>query len=278
MPKLTISLTISALLEPWHFMLFSLLHIPLTLRLHFRSLLRSPSSFLPLWFATFWSTVGPEVRNASAPRVQVLLAGKVTNGQESPTEVHPPIGGVVLEVGAGSGMWADVLASAPGVTRVLGVEPNLESAAALRRKVEESGVGNVYEVVPVGIEELAGDETGRLRVAEGEEKKAMARGHVEEESVDCIVSVLSLCSIPDPERNIAALYRLLRPGGRWYVYEHVRVNEEKAGRAMGMYQGASPFTIYSSGPSHPSHLQSAFPRVLPLSSLTALPAPNNRGE
>jgi hypothetical protein len=33
---------------------------------------------------------------------------------------------------------------------------------------------------------------------------------------------MCLCSIPEPRYNCAQLYRYLKPGGRWYVYEHVR--------------------------------------------------------
>lgn len=65
---------------------------------------------------------------------------------------------------------------------------------------------------------------------------ALASGRIAEESVDCIVSVLCLCSIPDAKTNIAELYRCLKPGGRWYVYEHVIAFPEQ-GWGMRLYQG-----------------------------------------
>lgn len=44
------------------------------------------------------------------------------------------------------------------------------------------------------------------------------------ESVDCIVSILCLCSIPEPEKNITKLYELLKKGGRGiftYMFERM---------------------------------------------------------
>ncbi|KAG7147170.1 hypothetical protein HYQ46_004003 [Verticillium longisporum] len=106
-----------------------------------------------------------------------------------------------------------------GVQRVFGVEPNAASQPALQRRVKEAGLDGVYEVVPVGIEEL-GD-------------ASRWDGKIEPESVDCIVSILCLCSIPDQEANIATLYGYLKKGGRWYVYEHVQA---KRNLFMKLYQ------------------------------------------
>ncbi|TKW54282.1 hypothetical protein CTA1_6450 [Colletotrichum tanaceti] len=97
---------------------------------------------------------------------------------------------------------------AEGVTKVYGVEPNTEVHPALKKRVHDAGLEGTYEIVPVGIESLS-DPT-----AWG--------GKIDKGSVDCIVSVLCLCSIPEPERNIRELYSYLKKGGRWYLYEHVK--------------------------------------------------------
>ena len=150
-----------------------------------------------------------------------------------------PVNGVVLEIGAGSGMWADVFAkvntsggdegearrrkgAAPGLTRVYGIEPNPTSAAALRRRVKDVGLEGTYEVVPVGIEQM-------------NDPTAWA-GRIEPGSVDCIVTILCLCSIPEPEKNIKLLYDCLKKGGRWYVYEHVQVDVRRGGYLLRLYQ------------------------------------------
>ncbi|EOO01898.1 putative -alpha-glucan branching enzyme protein [Phaeoacremonium minimum UCRPA7] len=82
------------------------------------------------------------------------------------------------------------------VTRVYGVEPNTDIHGELRQRVRDAGLEGVYEVVPVGIEDLE------------------RSGKVQKGSVDCIVTVLCLCTIPDPKYNIRELYDYLKPGGR----------------------------------------------------------------
>ncbi|KAL8409632.1 hypothetical protein RB594_007908 [Gaeumannomyces avenae] len=256
---------------PWVFMFSSLSCLPGTvarlaregtLAAHLLGRADHGATLASAWFSDFWTRcAAPGVRANAGPGVLSLLAGRVRAGavvgddddddagQDAPPPPppHPPISGTVIEVGPGSGMWASALArsvvggtptsdddnslrrrrttttttteaAAPGgpVKRILGVEPNASAHAALRAAVSEAGLDGVYEVVPCGIEHLA------------------ASGAVAEGEVDCIVSILCLCSIPDPERNIRELYRYLKKGGRWYVYEHVC---QAPGTAMYWYQG-----------------------------------------
>ncbi|KAI1737011.1 S-adenosyl-L-methionine-dependent methyltransferase [Xylaria scruposa] len=225
------------LLDPWMFLQLSASFIPQTTRHVFSthpfssglSILFSPSRFRDLWFGHFWAFAGPQVREGAGPRVLPLLDGRTSRGVVTDSPTGPGVGGVVIEVGAGSGLWVEVFsdrylapwdASGGGtartkITRVYGVEPNPAQHPALRRAVEDAGLQDVYEIVPVGIEDLSS--------SSGEGKMKKWDGNIEPGSVDCIVSILCLCSIPDPERHIGELYSLLRPGGRWYVYEHVRV-------------------------------------------------------
>ncbi|KAK0720910.1 S-adenosyl-L-methionine-dependent methyltransferase [Lasiosphaeris hirsuta] len=215
---------ISGLLDPWSFILTSLSYLPSTIVSLIRTAplgtLLSWPRFQPLWFASFWSVAGPQVRSTAEPRVIPLLQGRVHNGAPVSADdaPSPGVGGVVLEVGPGSGMWVSLFSEQNlPITHIYGVEPNAFVHPPLRAAIAAAGLDDVYEAVPLGIQDLAGSG----RVAEG--------------SVDCIVSVLCLCSIPDPAQNIAALYRCLKPGGRWYVYEHVRVFA-KQGLGMALYQ------------------------------------------
>jgi SAM-dependent methyltransferase len=197
------------------------------------STLLSPTRLRAAWFGRFWAVVGPLVRANAEAKVIPLLQGRVTHGvipPPSPTptnttpsdqpQPHPAVSGTVLEVGPGSGMWTSLFTPAhlPAIRKVYGIEPNTGVHPLLAAQVAAADLEETYEIVPVGIEDLA------------------TSGRVARESVDCIVTVMCLCSIPEPRRNMAQLYGYLKPGGRWYVYEHVKCFREQ-GWGMRLYQG-----------------------------------------
>ena len=132
--------------------------------------------------------------------------------------------GLTVSDGGGGGSGAGRTA----VTKIYGVEPNVEWHASLRRKVQEAGLEGVYEVVGAGAEEL-----GTLGLG------------IDKGSVDTVVTKQVLCSVPKPERLVRELYGYLRPGGVWIMYEHVKT-EEKGW--VEWYQGVccvfrSPFSF-----------------------------------
>jgi ubiquinone/menaquinone biosynthesis C-methylase UbiE len=100
----------------------------------------------------------------------------------------------VLEIGAGAG--ANFRYLAPG-THVVAVEPNARMHAYLREAAVRHGV-----TVDV-----------RLGVAE--------RIPLPDASVEAVISSLVLCTVADPERALAEVRRVLRPGGRFWCIEHV---------------------------------------------------------
>lgn len=241
----TLKELIECLTGPYLFMGIAMRFLPGTLlevirNKDFRTLF-SPSRFKDVWFGNFWAFIGPQVKANAESRVIPLLEGRVRNGHMGDEVVGEPINGVVLEIGAGTGMWADVFAKVNvgvnnqgdtggelrrrkggnGLTRVYGIEPNPKSAVTLRQRVKDIGLDGIYEVVPVGIESLNDPEAWD--------------GRIEPESVDCIVTILCLCSIPEPDKNIKLLYQSLKKGGRWYTYEHVRINENR-GVLLRAYQ------------------------------------------
>jgi ubiquinone/menaquinone biosynthesis C-methylase UbiE len=52
---------------------------------------------------------------------------------------------------------------------------------------------------------------------------------LEDDSCDAVVSILVLCSVPDLDRSLAEIHRVLRPGGRLAFLEHVAA-ENRPGR------------------------------------------------
>ena len=60
-------------------------------------------------------------------------------------------------------------------------------------------VGDIYEIIGCGADEL------------------QTKSDLQKESVDTIITVHCLCSVPTPEIIIKELYPMLKPGGQWLV-------------------------------------------------------------
>ena len=113
--------------------------------------------------------------------------------------------GTVLELGPGLGSQLSRYDTSK-ITKIYGVEPVVDLHQSLRESIKASGLVDVYEIVPCGIED-----TVEL------EKHGLVLG-----SIDSILSVQVLCSVPDPGETLRRLYALLKPGGQLIVYEHVK--------------------------------------------------------
>jgi ubiquinone/menaquinone biosynthesis C-methylase UbiE len=113
----------------------------------------------------------------------------------------------VLEIGAGTG--ANFRYLDPG-THVVALEPNVHAHAALRAAAARSGV------------------TVDVRTARAE------RIPLPDGSVGAVIASLVLCSVEDPERTLAEVRRVLRPGGRFWCVEHVAA---PGGTAVAGVQG-----------------------------------------
>ncbi|KAI5357721.1 Putative S-adenosyl-L-methionine-dependent methyltransferase [Septoria linicola] len=165
--------------------------IDLLLSFHISALL-SFSQFKDHWFSKFWAFFGPRSREYAAPAVLPLLEKSAI--------------GVCLDIGPGTGQWLSVFGRAdnPTITKIYGVEPNHGMHKALRESAVKAGLGDVYEVIGCGAQELG------------------TKGGIQPGSIDTIITVQSLCSIPTPEVIIKELYPLLKPGGKWLMFEHVK--------------------------------------------------------
>jgi ubiquinone/menaquinone biosynthesis C-methylase UbiE len=136
------------------------------------------------WYA---ENVVPRIMNV------VMRAGEYTPIR---ARVAAGLSGEVLEVGFGSGL--NVAHYPPAVTRVLAVDPAIVGRELAARRVADS---------PVPVEYIGLD---------GQSLPLRA------DSVDHALTTWTLCSIPDVERALNEINRVLRPGGTLHFIEHGR--------------------------------------------------------
>ena len=113
--------------------------------------------------------------------------------------------GTVLELGPGSGTQLSRY-DVTKIDRIYGVEPNVDLHDALRGSIKKHGLSDIYTIVPCIIEDSA----------------TLKEYGIETETVDTVMSIQVLCSVPEPAALVKDLYRLLKPGGQMIVYEHVK--------------------------------------------------------
>jgi ubiquinone/menaquinone biosynthesis C-methylase UbiE len=126
------------------------------------------------------------------PRVIDVALGK--SFERIRARVASELSGEVLEIGFGSGR--NVPHIPPTVSRLQAVDP-----ASVGRKLAERRIA--ASTVPVEFIGLDGQD---LPLAA--------------ESVDHVLVTWTLCTIPDVDRALREVYRVLRPGGRLHFVEH----------------------------------------------------------
>lgn len=124
-------------------------------------------------------------------------AGLADHRKELLGRIH----GRVLEIGGGTG--ANLPYYPREVEEIVIAEPEEPMARRLERKL--SGHSLPVRVVRAPGEELP----------------------VEDTSFDFVVSTLVLCTVNDPDRTLAEIHRVLKPGGQLLFIEHVRSDDAK---------------------------------------------------
>ncbi|HEY0316810.1 MAG TPA: class I SAM-dependent methyltransferase [Solirubrobacterales bacterium] len=109
--------------------------------------------------------------------------------------------GRVLELGAGTGVNVELYPEA--VEELVLVEPDPHMAKRLRARTAQSG--REATIVEASAEDLP----------------------FEGDRFDTAVATLVFCTIPDPERALSELGRVLKPGGRLLFIEHVRSRDPR---------------------------------------------------
>jgi len=126
--------------------------------------------------------------------VNVLLGNKECARMRA--RVASGLSGAVLEVGFGSGLNVPHLPST--VTRLRAVDPATVGRRLAAERVAQS---------PVPIEFVGLD---------GQDLP------LDDDSVDCVLTTWTLCTIPDVARALGEMLRVLRPGGTLHFLEHGR--------------------------------------------------------
>lgn len=132
------------------------------------------------------------------------------------------------------------------------MEPNTDHHDSLRKKIKQEGLSDVYVIVPVGVEDL-----GSTWFKEGEVDSIitvralflfvylLSNYTLLHRSFSLLWSLFvlnlaltlrqirCLCSVDNPKAMITSLYKYLKPGGQWIVYEHVITN---VGGLVALYQ------------------------------------------
>jgi SAM-dependent methyltransferase len=117
------------------------------------------------------------------------------------SEMIPLACGEILEIGIGSGLNLPFYSDR--VIRICGVDPSSELLQMARKK------------------------TGSLTIPVQLLNGSAEQLPLENQVVDTIVMTWTLCSIPDPNKALAEMLRVLKPGGDLLFIEHGRAPETK---------------------------------------------------
>jgi len=121
--------------------------------------------------------------------------------------ITPHATGVVLDIGAGYGLTIKYV-DRNKVTKYVAVEPNLQMHDQLRATAATFGFTEADETL--------------LILSCGAEDTSMILSALNNTQVDTLISVLTFCSVPEPQKTITNLVLdVLKPGGQLIYYEHV---------------------------------------------------------
>jgi SAM-dependent methyltransferase len=122
----------------------------------------------------------------------------------------------------GRGRLVEALAARPG-ERILEIGPGIGYyTATLAQEVHPDGVVDIFDVQQEFLDHTMRDVAGR-----GLDNVRPTRGDAgalpfDEDSFDAVVLITVLGELPDQDRTLAEISRVLRPGGRLLVGEEVR--------------------------------------------------------
>lgn len=143
--------------------------------------------------------------------------------------------GNILEVGPGAGHTIAYY-DHDKVTKIVGIEPFEAIHHHTRAAIERAKLTDKYTLVAASIEDT----------------NILANHAVLPGSMDTIVCVQVLCSIPNPKQVIAEMYKLLKPGGQLLIFEHIKSKDMITRCLQGMWTHGGWHTLTGCNLDRPS--------------------------
>ncbi|KAF8509500.1 hypothetical protein JB92DRAFT_3089261 [Gautieria morchelliformis] len=158
------------------------------------TLIFRPRALSRLFFYHVWTRFGPGLNSATTEVKSNLI-------------IIPYAKGIVLEIGAGLGHNALYL-SPSRVRKYVALEPNVLMHPHIREAAAHIGFSEESQTL-------------LILACGAEDWESIASAIGGQNRVDTIVSVLTLCSIPEPGRTIKTLADKVLKGGQFIFFEHV---------------------------------------------------------
>lgn len=130
--------------------------------------------------------------------------------------------GRILELGPGAGNQIQRY-DASRVDFIFGVDPSTCYSDVVAAKLEQLGLQDKYKLLTCGIED----------------SEVLRNEGIEENSLDTVLSIQVLCAVRDVKSVMKEVWRLLKPGGKFVFWEHVRSTDG----TTKVVQGTSSSTV-----------------------------------
>ncbi len=131
--------------------------------------------------------------------IDIAMSGDTL--QQYRQQLLKDVSGEILEIGFGTGL--NLPHYPKEIEKITTIDPNPGMKKLARSRIAASNITVDYQVL------------------NGESLP------MENASFDCVVCTWTLCSIPQADKAIAEVYRLLKPGGKFFFIEHGLSNDDQ---------------------------------------------------
>lgn len=127
--------------------------------------------------------------------------------------------GKILELGPGPGN--QIQRYDPSIVEfIYAIDPNPYYEDAITAKVKKLDLQDKYKFLACGLED----------------SDVLRKEGITEGSMDTVLSIQVLCAVGDAKSLMKEVWKLLKPGGSFVFWEHVKNKDTVTGMAQGMYR------------------------------------------